>query len=34
MTRVFKLPAHINHIAKRIGPDYVGIGGDYDGVNR
>ncbi|KAI4468174.1 microsomal dipeptidase [Holotrichia oblita] len=26
--------AHINHIAKRIGPDYVGIGGDYDGVSQ
>ncbi|KRT86830.1 hypothetical protein AMK59_269 [Oryctes borbonicus] len=25
--------AHINHIARRIGPDYVGIGGDYDGVD-
>lgn len=26
--------AHINHIVDVAGIDHVGIGGDYDGVNR
>ncbi|GJQ66017.1 hypothetical protein Trydic_g4107 [Trypoxylus dichotomus] len=31
---IVDVAAHINHIARRIGADYVGIGGDYDGVNK
>jgi membrane dipeptidase len=27
-----QLADHIDHIAKRIGPDHVGIGGDFDGM--
>jgi len=26
--------AHIDHIAKTIGPDYIGIGSDYDGIGK
>lgn len=25
---------HINHVKNLIGPDYIGVGGDYDGVDK
>lgn len=29
---IYDVIAHINHIRNVIGPDYIGLGGDYDGV--
>lgn len=26
--------AHINHVVDLIGPDHVGLGGDFDGIER
>ncbi|XP_034250530.1 dipeptidase 1-like [Thrips palmi] len=34
VARVADVAAHINYIRKRIGPDHVGVGGDFDGVNK
>jgi len=30
---IFDVIAHINHIRNVIGPDHIGLGGDYDGVS-
>lgn len=30
----FSILEHINHIKQLIGPDYIGIGGDFDGIAR
>jgi len=31
---VDKVIEHLNHIKYITGPDHIGIGGDYDGINR